>query len=482
MKKQLLGRTAVFAAAVAALMFVAPGCSRRADRPDTEAPTVITLWHAYNAFAKAEFDRCVDRFNDTVGKEKGIIVDTYGFGSSAELDEALYDSANQIIGAEPLPDLFTAYPDSARRLDEIAPLMNLEDYFDGEELDKYRPEFLAEGMWEEGGSPRMLPIAKSTELLFLNSTEYDRFSRETGADPAKLGTWEGLKETAEGYWKWSGGKPFLGMNGYNDFAILSAVQLGCEPFRSEGGTVVFNYPRDVARQVWELYYVPHLMGWYRSETYNQDGVKSGKLAAYIGSSAGAGYFPEEVIVNEGKRYPIECRALSYPTFEGKKDYMTQRGANLCAFSSDPVHERASAEFMKWFTEPAQNVTFAASTGYLPVEKEALSSLPELLAHPKQDDNGVAVEKSVAAALGAMENREFYVKRCFKGAYEADRVFGESLGDKVSEDLEALEVRVHAGGDREALVAGYVGEENFESWYQGLLAQMDQILNGETDEE
>ena len=53
---------------------------------------------------------------------------------------------------------------------------------------------------------------------------------------------------------------------------------------------------------------------------------------------------------------------------------------------------------------------------------------------------------------------------------------------MSEDLEALEVRVHAGGDREALVAEYVGEENFESWYQGLLAQMDQILNGEKDEE
>ena len=95
---------------------------------------------------------------------------------------------------------------------------------------------------------------------------------------------------------------------------------------------------------------------------------------------------------------------------------------------------------------------------------------------------MAVEKSVAAALGAMESREFYVKRCFKGAYEADRVFGESLGDKVSEDLEALEVRVHAGGDRETLVAAYIGEENFESWYQGLLAQRDQNLNGEKDEE
>ena len=32
------------------------------------------------------------------------------------------------------------------------------------------------------------------------------------------------------------------------------------------------------------------MGWYESRVYNQDGVKSGKMIAYIGSSAGAGFF------------------------------------------------------------------------------------------------------------------------------------------------------------------------------------------------
>ena len=55
------------------------------------------------------------------------------------------------------------------------------------------------------------------------------------------------------------------------------------------------------------------------------GVKSGSLLAYIGSSAGAGYFPKEVIVDGENQYPIECSVRPYPTFEGGHGYMSQRG-------------------------------------------------------------------------------------------------------------------------------------------------------------
>lgn len=448
---------------------------------DLSSPTVVTLWHAYNAYAKVEFDKSIERFNDTVGKEKGIIVDSYGFGASDELDEALYGSANHVIGSDPLPTLFTAYPDSAWRLDQIAPLMDLRKYFSEEELAKYRPEFLQEGVWEEGGAVKMLPIAKSTELLFVNETEYSRFARATGADRAALSTWEGLAETAGAYYKWSGGKPFLGMNAYNDFALLSAVQQGSEPYRTENGRTVFVYPEEVARKVWDVYYVPHLRGWYRSETFNQDGIKSGNLVAYIGSSAGAGYFPEDVIVSGAESYPIGCSVLSYPTFEGRAELMTQRGANLCGFVTDEVHERAAAEFMKWFTDPEQNTAFAISTGYIPVEQAALTSLPELLKHVRREDNSRAVEKSVAAALEAMESKEFYVKRSFKDSYSANQLFCDSLSNQVSLDLEELRVRVEGGETAEAVLADFLSEENFRSWYVGLTAKMSEVLNGEANE-
>ncbi len=473
-------RFRVMAAAVlAAGLCLLAGCGGRKPVLNPKSPSVITLWHAYNAFAKAAFDQKIDEFNDTVGKEKGIIVEAYGFGNSDELNSALYDSANHIIGSDPLPNLFIAYPDSAYRLDQIAPLMELDQYFSSRELELYRPEFLAEGIWEEGASPKMLPVAKSTELLFLNGTDFDRFSRDTGVTEEDLATWEGMAETARVYYEWSGGQAFLGINGFNDFMVMSAVQLGTDPF--QGGNGEFTYPRETALKAWEICYVPHMMGWYKSSTFNQDGVKSGKLQAYIGSSAGAGYFPSEVIVNETRSYPVECRVLPYPTFQGRDGYMTQRGANMCAFASDPVHELAAAEFMKWFTQPGQNIEFAISTGYIPVEQEALLSLSDLIRSVQDGDNRQAVEASVSAAVTAMEREAFYVKKVFPNSYEADGVFSESLWNKISMDLEEVSRRVQGGEDWETAVSWYVGQENFQIWYDSLLEEISDVMNGDAYE-
>ena len=88
-------------------------------------------------------------FNETVGMEQGIIVEPVGYGSSNELDDVLYASASRVIGSDPLPDIFSSYPDSAYRLDGIVPLVHLDDYFSEEELAAYRP-----GIPEGGGLGR----------------------------------------------------------------------------------------------------------------------------------------------------------------------------------------------------------------------------------------------------------------------------------------------------------------------------------------
>ena len=82
------------------------GCANEEKgRLDPKSPVVITVWHAYNAVAKAQFDELVMEFNETVGVDRGIVVDTVGYGSSKELEDVLYASANHVIGAEPLPDI-----------------------------------------------------------------------------------------------------------------------------------------------------------------------------------------------------------------------------------------------------------------------------------------------------------------------------------------------------------------------------------------
>lgn len=121
-----ISKYTIIAALVLMTVVSLGGCGKRGKKvPDPKSPVVITLWHSYNAVVKMQFDKLVQEFNDTVGMNEGIIIDAKGYGSSDELEEVLYASANRVIGAEPLPDIFSSYPDSAYRLDKIAPICYL---------------------------------------------------------------------------------------------------------------------------------------------------------------------------------------------------------------------------------------------------------------------------------------------------------------------------------------------------------------------
>ena len=190
----------ILAAVVAAVLGLGGCMAGDGKKEDEGKPAVVVLWHAHNAVAKSAFDDLVMEFNETVGMEQGIIVEPVGYGSGNELDDVLYASASHVIGSDPLPDIFASYPDSAHRLDGIVPLVHLDDYFSEEELDAYRPEFLKEGIWEGDGICRMIPVAKSTEILYLNETDWERFAGDTGADKEMLKTWEGLAQAAGMYY------------------------------------------------------------------------------------------------------------------------------------------------------------------------------------------------------------------------------------------------------------------------------------------
>jgi ABC-type glycerol-3-phosphate transport system substrate-binding protein len=159
---------------------------------DPDKPVTVTIWHYYSGHNKENFDTIVEKFNETIGMEKGIVVEALSQGDVQQLADAVYNSANKGLGADPMPDIFAAYGDNAFRVNQVTPLITLDTYFSPEELSSYRKEFLEEGNFLEDGKYRILPIAKSTENLYVNKTFWDKFAEETGASIENLATWEGL--------------------------------------------------------------------------------------------------------------------------------------------------------------------------------------------------------------------------------------------------------------------------------------------------
>ena len=92
---------------------------------DPKKPVSITLWHYYIGDNKIALETAVDQFNKSVGSEKGVVVNAVAKGSIAELEKAVTDSAKGIINAEPMPDLFSSYPDKGLEIDQLGKLCDL---------------------------------------------------------------------------------------------------------------------------------------------------------------------------------------------------------------------------------------------------------------------------------------------------------------------------------------------------------------------
>ena len=169
---------------------ILPGCS--GSVLDPQAPVTLTMWHNYGGDMQETMDALIDEFNSTVGKEKGIIINVTAISSSSELNKSLDMIANGDPGAPDMPDIFTGYPKVAIQFQEKGMLVNFNDYFTEEELSAYVEDFVAEGKLSDGGL-YVFPIAKSTEVLYVNQTLFDRFSAATGPSSAWAygfdGTW-----------------------------------------------------------------------------------------------------------------------------------------------------------------------------------------------------------------------------------------------------------------------------------------------------
>ena len=126
--KKREGGILAWAAAVFLLVGMAAGCSRSEEaryQLNPKQPVMITVWNYYNGQTKQAFDNLVSRFNETVGMEMGIIVDSVSYGDVNQLAEEAYNSASGRLGADAMPNLFAAYPENAYRIDVLGKLVDL---------------------------------------------------------------------------------------------------------------------------------------------------------------------------------------------------------------------------------------------------------------------------------------------------------------------------------------------------------------------
>ncbi len=469
----------------AALVFSTAGCGNKSPL-DPQNPVSLTIWHYYNGSQQAAFDALVEEFNDTVGKEKGIYVQSYSQGSVSDLETAVRDSIGGKVGAAEMPDIFSSYADTAYEVEQAGALANLSSYLSKEELEKYVDSYIEEGCIAADGTLRIFPTAKSTEIMMINKTDWEPFAAATGASLDDLKTIEGVAATAKAYYEWTDsltpdvpgdGMAFYGRDALANYFIIGMQQLGVELFQVENGEMALHAPKEELHRLWENYYVPMVKGYFGAYgKFRSDDVKTGDILAYTGSTSSAMYFPNQV-EREDDSHSIDYAVMAAPVFEGGKNCAVQQGAGMVVSKSDEKHEYAAVEFLKWFTQAENNLRFGSVSGYLPVLKEANSSekLDQVIA-----DQGLTVAPKTYDCLTTifeeMEGMTLYTNKSFKNGSAARKVLEYNLADKAAEDRASVAAALAQGKSLEEASAAYVTEEAFEAWYDSFCDALNAAAN------
>lgn len=427
-------KLSVLLLSVCMFILVLSGCTN-SNKPSPSNPVTLTMWHNYGGDMQKSMDTLIDKFNSTAGKEQGIIINVTAISSSSELNETLEMIANGDPGAPQIPNIFTGYPKIAIQLQEKGMLTNLDNYFSKKELDSYVAEFVKEGRLSDGGL-YVFPLAKSTEILYVNKTLFDRFAEATGASQDDLLTFEGISKLSKMYYDWTDsktpdilndGKQFFTADSWFNIAEVGMEQLGTSLFDKNNNLALNdkNY-----EYIFNNFYLPASTGGVAIYNgYSSDLSKTGDLVCSTGSSAGILFYGDTVTYPNNITEKVEYSILPYPTFNEGKKVALQRGGGLMVAKADAKKEYAASVFIKWLTASEQNMEFISSTGYLPVTKKSFEQ--DMTSH-LESLKDLRIKKMLSAVLDMYKNYSFFTAPAFSQFDEISKNYDKNFKSIINE--------------------------------------------------
>lgn len=359
----------------ALLILSVSSCTKNNYGLSPKKPTTITMWHNYGGIMQESMENLVDIFNNTEGEKLGIVISITSINSTATLQEKILQVINDEPLAPELPDITTCYPSIAVLLNEKNMIANLSEYISEEDLNYYIPSFLEEG--EIDDKLVVFPIAKSTEVLFVNATLFDEFAIANNISYEDLNTFEGIFKCANLYYKWCGKDFFTADSFYN---IVQTVFRQKNQYFENAEDKKLNTNNALYKELFSsIENAVSNGGIIIYDGYSSDLSKTGEIVCSIGSTAGILFYGDKITYPNNETRNVEFKVLPYPVFQDGNKIALQRGNGMSVIhhekdADSKKKEYAASLFLKWFTQPENNLYFISETGYLPVMKDSYNKI------------------------------------------------------------------------------------------------------------
>lgn len=341
-------------------------------------PVTIKFWHHRGSGAQYEcVTHAVNGFNETIGKEKGIVVEESYIGGYVDLFSQIQlavqsgDAPNVVSAA----NTYVAYMLEDDYLVDMAPLAAEEGY----DITGNLMDWLLAIGGNTDGEIHSLPYCRSTPLFYYNKG----IAKELGIEIGDMITIDELVKFGEAAMvkNDAGEITRYGFEIFNDFGYYNAAwiyQLGSDYMVEGGGSP--SLEDGTMLKVLSDWREWVDAGWCRPFDVTNAGdtaqtmFVNGELAAYMNSSAGLGN-----LMIAAAETGVEVGVAMFPTYNPENHVAEIGGANISIISADNSDEeiRASWEFIKYLMSDEEQFFNAKTSGYVACTK-SIATYPEMV--------------------------------------------------------------------------------------------------------
>ena len=402
------------------------------------SPVTITFYHTMGQGLQAVLNSAIEYFNTLY---PNITVKHQAIGGYDDVR----DQISTELTAQNQPNIAYCYADHVALYNVAGAVVTMDQFINNTQeitradgtteimgLTQAQIDDFVDGYWNEGksfgdGQMYMLPLSKSTELLFYNKTFFEENKLTVPT------TWEEMESVCRQIKALDPNCIPLGYDSEANWFITMCQQQGSPYTALEGDHFLFDDERNIDfvkkfRNWYKegLVTTQEIYGSYTSGLFTASGENEVKSYMSIGSSGGTVHQAPSKD-GDGKD-PFEVGIASIPQVNPDRPYAISQGPSLCILQSEnPQEVIASWLFVKFLTtDLAFQADFSMASGYVPV-LESVKADPfyeQFLAKASDPDNDNIAARGASVCLAQKD--AYFTSPAFNGSTVAREQVGALL--------------------------------------------------------
>lgn len=450
------------------ILFIITLCASVSCRKRSEM-LKIRFWHSYTGSQSEVFQKLVDDYNNTVGRQRGVEIIAYYKGNAETLSGELEN-----LPLNELPNIISVSGEDAYSAYLKNKIVCAEDYLSPDVLDGYPGGILNAGRFTYSTGIYYFPISSVIGILFVNSGIMNEFAQSQYVSINNLETWDGIYSLASEYYEWSEGKPFIAINDIGAYIQTVSKQNMASVIQSGGRGIDIVFNAEVMRKIWDFYHGGFIRGYISEGNERADQLmESGDLVCVLGTTSDAWTTPIWYTDGNGDVQYLEMVACKYPQNAQGDSVIPVSTEGAVVLNKDKTQCQESYVFLNWLDNNREMSKVCTTSKGLPVSHNVFSDgtvLEEMDSFISAGGRNRGITSVYSEAYGIAASASLYSPAIFNGRTDFESEISASLINASLRDRQTCLERIGAGEDPDTVFASFDSEELFREW----LSQLENI--------